>query len=364
MNVYYPAIKGTQGGQTFYSVQVPFAALSKSFVFDDQDLPIELRCQREINLARAKKFADYMKNNQTSFVTGAVIGTVNDEAVFIPLEGPFSNGDVGVLKLPATHKIVLCDGQHRQKGIEIALNENNSEFENNTLPIILYQAESVERKQQIFTEINSNTVKPSTSLSMTFDHRSNFISFVKSVTKELPKIANVIEWEKNTVSPKSLRLWPLVSFKTFICFLTRLTEKNFDEQITNEETRQIILNVVVTFIKGLDNLPLWQEVVSKKTNISEIRQDHIIAHAVFLESLGMYGAMLLQHFDSMGKVDWTLMENLRHVPTEKTAWVNKCVSPQLTIVKNQFGIKSTAAKICEITNTPMSEVLEQANAKI
>jgi DNA sulfur modification protein DndB len=363
MYVYFPAIKGHQGDFVYYSVQVPFNSLNASFVFDDSSLPIELRCQREIDISRAKRFSDYINSNPNNFVTGAVVGTVDDQAHFIPLEGPFSNGDVGVLRIPATHRIVLCDGQHRQKGIQLALEADNAAA-NATLPIILYAAEDTARKQQIFTDINANTVKPSTSLSMTFDHRSSFNSFIKEVAKVNPAVCSAIEYERNSVGSKSLRLWPLVSFKSFIVNLTGLTEKSFDEQICDEDNRKILVNVVSQFIKGLDNLPMWADVLSKRIPIGEVRQDYIVAHAVFLEALGVYGAHLLQHFNQTGKPDWSLMEKLREVSVDKASYIGRCVTPQMTIAKNQFGIKSTASKICRVAGIPTSQHLDAIESSV
>ena len=365
MFVHLPAIKGYQGGFEFYTVHVTMDGLLSSFVFDDTTLPVELRCQRELNKSRAAKFCEYIEENPQSFVTGAVIGTVNETAKFIPLDGPFSNGDIGVLRIPATERIVLCDGQHRQNGILMALNnEANEEFKNSHLPIILYVATSIQRKQQIFTDVNANTVKPSTSLVMTFDHRSNFISFVKDAAKSNTRVHNAIEWERSSVGSRSLRLWPLVSFKSFLCNLTRLSEANFDIQISEPDNRAILLEVVTKFLKGLDNLPLFADLLDRKVDVTEVRQTYIVGHAVFLEALGLYGAQLLQHFDRTGKADWDLMQALKEVPVDKTSWVGRCVTPQLTINKNQFGIKSTAAFICRMTNIPTSTAMDEAEARV
>lgn len=361
MHIYFPAIKGSQGGFNYFSVQVSFKALGSSFIFDDTSLPIELRCQRELDISRARRFANYITDNPNSFVTGSVVGTVDSNVKFIPLDGPFSNGDVGVLQVSADYRIVLCDGQHRQKGIELALEAGANGSD--TLPIILYQAPETDRKQQIFTDINANTVKPSSSLSMAFDSRSDFVSFIKDVAKSNPAIYKSIDFERNSVGSKSLRLWPLVSFKSFICNLTCLSEKSFSDNITNPDSRAKLVEIVSSFLSGLNNLPYWSDMLGKRVNLTELRQDTIVSHAVFLEALGHYGAHLLQHFQEIGAIQWSLMENLSNVDVSKSNWVGRCVSPQHTIVKNQFGIKSTAAKICRDAGIPTSQMLDDVENK-
>lgn len=363
MFIYFPAICGQQGGYQYFSVQAKFGELSKAFVFDDTSLPLELRCQRELNTGRAKKFADYIKNNPETFVTGAVLGTVDDSVKFIPFEGPFATGDIGMLQIPADHRIILCDGQHRQAGIEIT-QEDDSISKDNTLPIILYSASNIDRQQQIFTDVNSNQIKPASSLSMAFDHRSNFAAFVKELGKRAPNIRQAIEYEKNSVSSKSLRLWPLVSFKSFVMNVTHLSERNFDEKIMDEQGRERLLDVLVCFIKGLDHLPMWKDTLARKLNAAELRQDYIVSHAVFLEALGHYGAHLLQHMQKIGKVDWSVMEHLQNVPVDKQTYIGRCVSHQGTIVKNAYGIKSTAALICKTAGIALSDDLAEADAKV
>lgn len=364
MFIHFGAIKGRQGGYDYYTIQVPFAALSDSFVFDDENLPIHSRCQREINLARAKKFAEYMDKNPTNFITGAVIGTVDNSVEFIPLDGKFTDGTVGVLRMPLNHKIVLSDGQHRQRGIQIAYEDKPTVYADQTIPVVLYCATDIERKQQIFSDVNFKSVKPSSSLAITFDHRSNFLNFVKEVAKEVPYLNKAIEYEKSSVSANSSRLWPLVSFKSFIINLTGLTETNFDANIADEKIRKVIKETVVNFIEGLSNLPYWYEITHRRIDLKQVRQDYIVAHAVFLEALGIYGRQLIQHFDDIGQIDWTLMRKLSNVDVAKENWIGRCLSPQMTIQKNQFGIKSTAAKICTIAEVPLSQQLADIESSV
>ena len=148
MKVTFPALKGTQSGLTFYTVMSSYNDLNKNFIFDDHDLPIELRQQRALNEGRAAAFANYIKENPETYVTGAVVGTIDDRVKFIPLESPFvSNDSVGLLQFDSDMKICLVDGQHRQRGIGSAVDENPN-IGSEELPIVLYTADSIKRKQQ------------------------------------------------------------------------------------------------------------------------------------------------------------------------------------------------------------------------
>lgn len=358
MFVYFEAILGNQANQEFYTVHVPFSAMSKSFVFEDSELPTEMRGQRELDIRRSKKFKEYMQQNGDSFVTGAVIGAINNDVSFIPFEGGVSSGKIGMLRIPLDMKITLCDGQHRHAGINELMSEN-PEMAENDLPIVLYRAEQVDRRQQIFSDINGHTIKPSSSLSMTFNHRNAFINFIKDIAEQAPGIKPLIEYEKNSVGANSLKLWPLVSFKKFVCYLINMTEKAFDRSLESEESQAKVKSIVVEFIKGLDHLPMWTEVMNRKLSVQEVRQDYIVSHAVFLEALGVWGANLFASFEAQGAVNWSQMESLSNLNLLKENWVGRCVSPQFTMVKSTFGVKSTAAKLCQLTNIPLSPDLQK-----
>lgn len=366
MKVTFPAIKGIQSGLTFYTVLASYKDLKKNFIFDDSDLPIEMRQQRSLNEGRALAFAKYIKDNPSSYVTGAVVGTIDNSVRFIPLESPFVEDDsVGLLQLDSDMPICLVDGQHRQRGLSLAIDENPT-IENEQLPIVLYTAEGIERKQQIFADQNGHTVKPSSSLNITFDHRGTLNSFVKELASEIPSIKNRIDYESSSVGSLSHKFWPLVSFKKFICHLTGMNEKTFCKEVNNKEMSDRIKEIIKEVINGFDHLPLWKSALSGEIPAKEVRENYIVAHAVFLEALGVWAQQMMLHFDANGKIDYSFMKVLSNVNTEKLSqnWCGRCVSHQGTMVKSSFGVNSTAAMLCKLTGLELSCDLEAADAKV
>jgi DNA sulfur modification protein DndB len=366
MKVTFPAIRGTQSGLEFYTIMTTYNDLNKNFIFDDSDLPIEMRQQRTLNESRSIAFAKYIKENSNTYVTGAVVGTVDERVKFIPLESPFVSDDsVGLLQFDADMKIALSDGQHRQRGVQIAVDED-PHLGNEQLPVVLYSASSIERKQQIFADQNGHTVKPSSSLNITFDHRGVLNSFIKELADDIPTIKNRIDYENSSVGSLSHKFWPLVSFKKFICNIIGMNEKTFVKEVTDIEVRGRIKEIIKEVINGFDYLPLWKDALSGSIPAVEVRKSHIVAHAVFLESLGVWAQQMMFHFDAIGEVDYSFMSCLSKVDTQKLSnnWSGRCVSLQGTMVKSSFGVNSTAAMLCKLTNLELSRELDVINEKV
>jgi DNA sulfur modification protein DndB len=366
MKVTFPAIKGSQSGLVFYTVMATYKDLGKSFIFDDSDLPIEMRQQRTLNEGRAAAFSNYIKDNPESYVTGAVVGTIDDRVKFIPLESPFVQDDsVGLLQFDSDTPICLVDGQHRQRGISIAVDENPT-IEDEQLPIVLYTANSIERKQQIFADQNGHTVKPSSSLNITFDHRGELNKFVKELASEIPSIKSRIDYESSSVGSLSHKFWPLVSFRKFICNITGMNERTFEKEVSDKETSDKLKEIIKEVISGFDHLPMWGEAINGVVPVKEVRENYIVAHAVFLEALGVWAQRMMFHFDKHGAIDYSFMSVLSKVDTQKlsTNWNGRCVSHQGTMVKTSFGVNSTAAMLCKLTGLELPDDLQKVDDKV
>jgi hypothetical protein len=59
----FPAIRGTQAGRAFYIAMCPLKIIPKIFVFDEAEVPPELRAQRTLNRARIPEIATYLIEN-------------------------------------------------------------------------------------------------------------------------------------------------------------------------------------------------------------------------------------------------------------------------------------------------------------
>ena len=64
----FPAIRGIQAGRAFYIAMCPMKVIPKIFVFNEEEVPPELRAQRTLNNNRIPEIAAYLVNNPKDFI--------------------------------------------------------------------------------------------------------------------------------------------------------------------------------------------------------------------------------------------------------------------------------------------------------
>ena len=93
------------------------------------------------------------------------------------MAGPERN--VGQLSIPMEAKFVINDGQHRRAAIEAALREN-PDLGDETIAVVLFLDVGLKRCQQMFADLNRYAVRPTTSLSILYDHADEDAQMTKT----------------------------------------------------------------------------------------------------------------------------------------------------------------------------------------
>src|SRR3954470_3977425 len=106
----FPAVKGIQAGRPFYIAMCPLRVIPKIFVFDEEEVPPELRAQRTLNKARIPEIASYLNNNPHSYVLSALTASVDSHLTFIPAPTGGAESGMGVLSIPMDARILINDG--------------------------------------------------------------------------------------------------------------------------------------------------------------------------------------------------------------------------------------------------------------
>lgn len=174
------AMQAKIGSTEYYVLSMKAQELSRSVVFpskkEREDLPLDAREQRDLNLNRVKKhIAPYMSGNQDRF-WGAVILTTKSKVRFEPLSKIAQEGMtelhktqaemMGFLTLTGGEVLIPLDGQHRIKALKFAISgkddhdreikglEPDETVADDDVTVILIPSYSVEKARQIFTRVN------------------------------------------------------------------------------------------------------------------------------------------------------------------------------------------------------------------
>ena len=278
----FPALRGAQAGAEFYVAMCPMRLLPKLFVFDDEEVPPELRAQRTLNRRRVPEIAKYLVQNRTSYVVSALTASVDQSVSFTPL----GNGQrtVGMLELPMDARLLINDGQHRRAAVEEALSEC-PELRDDHVPVIFFVDRGLKRSQQMFADLNKHAIRPSDSVNTLYDRRDPSSELARYLAFTVDGFKSMTEMERSSLSNRSTKLFTLSSIKTAS---RALLHKGPKDDISQEERAF----AAAFWSTVCDAMPDWHLAKERKLAPGDLRRDFIHAHGVALAAIAAAGADL------------------------------------------------------------------------
>lgn len=330
--VQMPAVRGIQSKRVYYTIIVPFGLIPKIFYYDEEGfVPAEMRSQRDLNDKRIPDIANYILANDDwlfSSLTATVTGDVN----FKPIDE--KNPDIGLLEFDMhSSKFFINDGQHRRAAIKEAIKQN-PELENETVSVVLFNFESIERSNQMFADLNRYAQKPTKSLNVLFDSRDPLSQATSEVLKSIDIFDKLTDKERVSLPSKSPRLFTLGSLYEANKNLLRITRKKLEE-FSDHDT-----DILIDFWKQvISNMPTWAMVKNGDIKAWELREEYVSSHSVVIQALGLAGYYLLKEegwktkIEGLSGIDW------RRVNTE---WKGIIISGNGRVVNSRPVVKLTS----------------------
>ncbi|WP_298362785.1 DNA sulfur modification protein DndB [uncultured Litoreibacter sp.] len=299
----FAAIRGIQAGAEYYVVMVPLKLVPKIFEFDGQELPADMRAQRVLSNARVPQIAAYLSDNFEEYTFSSLCASVDGELEFSSASEELSFRNVGELKLSMTARIILNDGQHRRAAIAEAL-KSRPKLENETISVVLFVDEGLERCQQMFADLNKNAVRPSGSLNVLYDRRNPLARLSTSILENIPFYQEFVELEKTSLSNRARALFTLSSLNQANQLLAGPYADKFG--VETEQT------VVKFWRRVCEVIPDWQKLAQGNVTAGDLRKETVHAHGVMLQALGLLGSRLIEASPdawhdalvALGKIDW------------------------------------------------------------
>ena len=294
-----PAITGTQSNKPYYAAMCPIEFLVKLFKYEDPALPPAMKAQRILNKSRIPEMRDYVLSGNYTF--SALTASIDGRFSFTPVS---KSAQVGILRIDASAKLIINDGQHRREALIKAL-EQKPELRDEHIVIVFYEAEGLEQAQQIFTDLNKHAIRPTKSLNILFDNRKNFSKIVREVTTLVTGFAGRTEFEKTTISNRSKNLYTLSGIYSSVEEFTRNTK------LTEVALKKLVIDF---YTAAYSSISEWQSVVADEISACDYRKVYVTAHAVFMKALGKVGRAL---FEKYGNDMFLLVKNLSKVNLRK-----------------------------------------------
>ena len=282
----FPALRGAQAGADFYVAMCPMRLLPKLFVFDDEEVPPELRAQRTLNPHRIPEIAKYLIDNRSSYVVSALTASVDQSVSFTPLGNGNGRQTIGTLELPMHARLLINDGQHRRAAVEEAMAEC-PELRDDHVPVIFFVDRGLKRSQQMFADLNRHAIRPSDSLSTLYDQRDPSSELARYVALTVDGFKGMTEMERSSLSNRSTKLFTLSSIKSASRVLLGKGRK---DDISDQERV-----FAASFWSAVcDAMPDWRRAKDRAVASGELRQDFVHAHGLALSAIATAGADLVE----------------------------------------------------------------------
>ena len=347
-NHVFPALRGKQAGSDFYIAMCPMRLLPRMFVFDDEEVPAELRAQRTLNRHRIPEIAQYLIENRDGYVVSALTASVDTSVRFEPLGGRIGTGSIGTLEIPMDAQLLINDGQHRRAAIEEAMKEC-PELRDDHVPVLFFVDRGLKRSQQMFADLNKHAIRPSDSLSTLYDQRDQSSELARYVAMTVEGFKGMTELEKSSLSRGSAKLFTLSGIKHASRALLRKTRR---DNVSHEEKTF----ATDFWSEVVSNVPDWQLAKQRKVASSELRQGYVHAHGVALHAIGTAGADLVaacpdewrEKLKKLQTIDWS---RSNEALWEGRAMVHGRISKARTnvrltanLLKTQMGLRLNATE--------------------
>lgn len=281
----FPCVRGIQSGRPCYIAMCPMRLVPKLFIFNEEDVPADLRAQRKINLARVPEIACYLTENAENYTLSAITASIDGAVQFEPVSDTGTGQNIGTLSIPMGAQILINDGQHRRAAIEQAI-KDNPELGHDNIPVLFFIDEGLHRSQQMFADLNKHAVRPSGSISTLYDHRDQLSDLARHLVKRVEVFSRMTELEKSSLSHRSSKLFTLSAIKNASKVLLR---KGKQDHIALDEK-----NLAVDYWSEVsEQMPDWLRAKNKELSTADLRDNYIHAHGVMLQAMGIVGADLI-----------------------------------------------------------------------
>jgi DNA sulfur modification protein DndB len=339
----FDALRGVQAGREYYVAMCPLKIIPKLFIFNEYELPAQLRAQRTLRESRVPQIANYVINNPKDYVFSSLTASVDGKMKFSPAPSVGENGKIGRLYVSMNCKMLINDGQHRRAAIEEALIQR-PELGNETISVVFFEDKGLKRSQQMFADLNKHAVKPTKSLGILYDHRDTFAQFIVKLANALPIFNGKVELERTSISNRSTKFFTLNGISDATKNLLKPKSKNLTEAEQKLTTE--------FWDEASKNIPEWNLLIEKKVSAWELRKEFVHAHTNLINALGMAGHVLVTQFPDnwkqklkgLQKIDWA---------RDSPVWQGKLLLDG-KMLKNRNGIKKAAVVIlqaCGVTKT-------------
>jgi DNA sulfur modification protein DndB len=345
----FPVIRGLQAKREYYVAMWTLRMLRQISIFDEDELPPELRAQRTLNKARIPEICGYILDNQEDYVFSALTVSIDSDVTFDPLPG---QDKLGVLCVPMDARFIINDGQHRRAAIIEAL-EQRPELGHETIAVVFFLDIGLERCQQMFADLNRHAIRPSRSLGLLYDHRNDKARLAKLVVMKSDFFRDIVDMEKSSLARRSRKLFTLSAFHNACADLVEGLSSgdiNGDATLARDYWESVA-----------KHFPAWGQVRENRLPASEVREGYIHSHGIALQALGKAGNTLLRQHPTDWRERLGALENIDWSRSNAKTWEGRALIGG-KVSKVTTNVVLTTNVIKQAISLPLDEEQQRVEA--
>lgn len=322
---HFPAVKGIQAGKEYYISMVPLKLLSKLFPSEEETVLPEYRAQRRINEARIPEIKKYILDNRDTYVFSALSASIDGEFKFTP----YNDSDVGIFEVDMESVFLINDGQHRKAAIEAAMKEDST-LEKETISIVFFNDEGLQRSQQMFTDLNKHAVKTSNSLATLYDARDEIAVATKQVIDKVPFLKKFTDKERDILGKNSSNLFTLN-------MIYKSNQKIMHSELCSKEDTSFLISY---WENVANNILEWQEVLNKDLTKKALRENYIVTLAITISAFGKLGRYF---YDNPNNDMHDILKGLKKIDWSRTneIWIGRTIRENGKVLNSEDAITLT-----------------------
>lgn len=335
----FPVIRGIQASMEYYVTMCDLGSVPSIF---GEIAEHNEGGQRRLNKTRLPAIEDYILNNRLGYVLPPIIASIDGTTRFLPLGDNPEHYNIGLLEIHKPFRFFINDGQHRIEAIKRAV-RRHPELAIESIACVFFLDIGLQRRQQLFSDLNRHAVRATRSLSIFYDYRDPMADVARQTARQVPLFNGRIDMERDVLPKRSPHLFTLYALYNATRYL--VGEPSSDSVTTSVRIAVDYWTCVCT------NIPEWDAVLKGELSPSELREEFIHGHAVTLLALGKLGRSLLNRFPSEWRGRLRLLQDIdwrRDAPL----WQGRTTRDGRIIMSHR-GVALTALELARFVGVPL-----------
>ena len=213
-----------------------------------------------------------------------------------------------------------------------------------TISIVFFKDDGLQRSQQMFTDLNKHAVKTSNSLSTLYDSRDALAVVTKEIIDKVLFLNMYTDREKDILGKNSSNLFTLNT-------IYKANNRILHTKQCDENAKNFLLKYW-KFIS--ENVTAWEELMNHQITKKDLRENYIITLGITIQALGKLGAYFFDNQNMDLNIYISKFQEIDWLRSNKQNWLGRAIRIDGKVMNNEEAITLTCNKIKQLLDVKLS----------